>query len=127
MYPKSIQEYIVEKIIKHNKYRDGEIEKLHKILEEFSIAKCDGCLRYINDGRLCDMCDLHYCENCYDEKVKHVNTRNLSGSNMCEKCIFRHCHFCMVEIELPFDRKCDTCNSILCETCTKRWPNCCGN
>ena len=124
MFPKNIQEYIVEGIIKHIKYRDDEVKKLYEILEDFGITKCDNCSQYTKDGRLCDMCDLHFCETCYDLKIKHVNTWNLSGSNMCDKCITVYCHFCIGKVG-PAGRKCATCNSLLCETCTNRWRECC--
>ena len=117
MFPKNIQEYIVEGIIKHIKYRNDEVKKLYEILEDFGITKCDNCSQYTKDGRLCDMCDLHFCETCYDLKIKHVNTWNLSGSNWCEKCITIYCHFCMDDVK-P--------NSILCETCKIRWPDSCS-
>ena len=125
MFPKNIQEYIVEGIIKHIKYRDAEVKKLYEILEDFGITKCDNCVEYTKDGRLCDMCDLHFCETCYDLKIKHVNTWNLSGSNMCDKCITVFCHFCMDDVKPNTGRRCNICISVLCETCKIRWPKCC--
>ena len=126
MYPKNIQEYIVREIIAHNKYRDLEIEQLNKILQDFDITKCDVCLEYTRDGGSCGQCDFKCCGKCYDSKIKHVNTWNLSGTEMCEKCILTHCHFCISELEST-DIKCPICNSIHCETCRKRWPKCCKN
>ena len=124
MYPKNIQEYIVERIIKHNKYRDEEMRKLYKVLEDFDILKCDVCLEYSQNVKSCDMCDFKCCETCYDTKIRHIDTWNLSGCKMCEKCILIYCHFCIAEVGTN-GRTCTICDSILCEKCTLRWPKCC--
>lgn len=108
--PKNIAEYVAQYIIKENKYRDDEIQRLQKVFKEFGIIECKKCKEYSYSNHLenCDLCDDINCYKC--STIKHYHSWNLSGINMCEKCSLIYCQYCLNNKEY---------NNKYCKECVK--------
>ncbi len=117
MYPKNIQEYIVESVIKHNKYRDDEIKELQQILHDLDLDKCSTCMKYKKIMDVCALCEKMCCYKCAKTNLKHLITSNTydeitdTGScsldiELCNKCILNLCVECI--------------DSNMCKDCTNK-------
>ena len=106
--PRNIAEFVVKKVIEENKYRDDEIKKLQEVLKEFSIVKCEKCKEYNDAFATCDMCDDINCYKC--ATIKHYDTWNLSGMDMCNNCSLIYCHWCLKKKETNHEN-CLKCQS----------------
>ena len=96
---KNIQEYVVNCVIAHMKYRDLELEQLKeeiKIMKEKletkDILKCGICKKYEEYDRTCDFCELVSCIEC--AYVKRYSSWNISGCTACNRCIELYCTMC---------------------------------
>lgn len=116
MYPKNIQEYVANAVIKHMKYRDDEIAELEAILEEY-IDKCKKCQKYKKESYMCNMCVADYCSTCACEEMKSFRSSDtyneVTGEgfsslqfDLCNKCSSTLCSLCV--------------NSRICKDCTNR-------
>lgn len=124
MNPKNIQEYIVQGIIKHNKYRDDEIDELKKALDDMGISKCGICLKYSKEYNVCSGCEFACCDSCLETKLKRINNSCSYPTYLCDECSKIYCNHCMV----TDIKKCDKCaerEDALCEYCHERWPEWC--
>ena len=117
MYPKNIQEYIVESVIKHNKYRDDEIKELERLLVECDVSKCDKCLKYKIEMYSCHLCQINCCFGCSETEIKTFISYNTYDRdtkegftsfkvNVCNKCILNLCVKCI--------------DSKMCKDCTNK-------
>ena len=111
MYPKNIQEYIVQEIIKHNKYRDYEIQEQEKLLKDSNIDKCGKCMKYKKEMNVCHMCLINCCIACSKTELKHFNSSDtydeitkegFSSLNiaLCNKCSLVLCDLCINSINM---------------------------
>ncbi len=119
MYPKNIQEYIVESVIKHNKYRDDEIDELTKALNDMGATKCEICLKYKTEYNSCSMCDFRCCEFCSEAKLNVVLNSHSYYTYLCHECCKIYCNNCTGKDI----KKCDKCTErqcALCEYCHER-------
>lgn len=82
--PKNIQEYVVQKVIEHLKYKDAEFKELADALSRFNLVKCSFCKKYADFDNSCDGCDNVSCSKC--KQIKNFQGYNLSGINRCKNC-----------------------------------------
>ncbi len=99
MKPANISEYVAARVIEHMRYRDAELETLNDIIQRSGIVKCSHCNLYCgsNQAEHCHVCDLWYC--C-GSNIICIQTWNISGTNMCEKCIPDTCMNCALNVEM---------------------------
>ncbi len=112
MKPANIFEYVAARVIEHMRYRDAELETLNDIIQRSGIIKCSHCNLYCgsNQAEHCQVCDLWYC--C-GSNIICISTWNISGTNMCEKCIPDTCMNCAS----PAYIACISCRDAKCEYC----------
>lgn len=103
----------LEEALKESK---GILEYSKCALEKWDIIACSECKKYSRDPDICDMCDIRSC-GCV--KITRVDTWNLSGMNMCEKCLPKYCHFCISQIDREESEK----NNGYCDNCEERFRN----
>ena len=117
MYPKNIQEYVGNAVIKHMKYRDDEITELEAILEDSGIDKCKKCQKYKKETYMCNMCEADYCSACACTEIKSFRSSDtyneVTGEgfsslqfDLCNKCSSTLCGLCV--------------DSKICKDCTNR-------
>jgi len=88
-----------------------ENQRFKQILEKYDIYPCSRCKEYTRDPNHCDMCEEYSC-GCF--KITRVKTWNLSGMEMCDKCLPLYCHFCCAS---------KNNGNELCDVCEKRFDN----
>ena len=118
LQPKNISEYVAQYVIKHNKYRDEELDILYKVLEDFDINKCFDCEKYYLKTGHCEVCDKYYCGCC--GYIEHIKTWNLSGTWMCAICVLNQCHNCSHDAIIG----CKYCKIPSCNHCFDQHSHC---